>query len=90
MIIALAVVVLIGVLAGAGADELLRGRDPRSARVIVAGLVGAIVGLVVRRETGSDGVLIGALSGLFGALLVAFIVRIRLSTAIARLHRDTI
>lgn len=83
--IAVAVMMVVGLVTGAVSDELLRGRDPRAMGVVGAGLVGAIAGLVLRRVSGTDGLLIGALSALVGALVVAFVVRIRLSGAIARL-----
>jgi uncharacterized membrane protein YeaQ/YmgE (transglycosylase-associated protein family) len=84
MILTLVFAFVAGVIGGAGTDELLRGRDPRSSLVIVAGLVGAAVGLIVRRAIGEDGVLVGTLTALLGAVLLAFVVRVRLSVAIAR------
>jgi uncharacterized membrane protein YeaQ/YmgE (transglycosylase-associated protein family) len=87
MIYAAMLMVAVGLLAGIISDELLRGRDPRAGRVVVAGLVGAIVGLNLRRASGNDGLVIGTLSALVGALVLAFIVRARLSAATARLTR---
>ena len=84
MILTLVFAFVAGVIGGAGTDELLRGRDPRSSLVIVAGLLGAAVGLIIRRAIGEDGVLVGALTALLGAVLLAFVVRVRLSVAIAR------
>jgi hypothetical protein len=60
------------------------GRDPRSRLVVAAGVAGAIAGLVVRRGFGDEGLLIGSLTALVGALLFAFGTRVRLSAAIAR------
>jgi uncharacterized membrane protein YeaQ/YmgE (transglycosylase-associated protein family) len=84
MILTLVFALVAGVIGGAGTDELLRGRDPRSSLVIVAGLVGAAVGLIVRHAIGEDGVLVGTLTALVGGVLLAFVVRVRLSVAIAR------
>lgn len=85
MMIALAFMLAVGLVTGAVSDELLRGHDPRATGVVVAGFVGAMAGLVLRRVNGNDGLLIGALSALVGALVLAFVVRIRLSAAAARL-----
>jgi uncharacterized membrane protein YeaQ/YmgE (transglycosylase-associated protein family) len=87
MILAAVIMVAAGLLTGIISDELLRGRDPRATRVVVAGLVGAIVGLALRRASGNDGLVIGALSAVVGALVLAFIVRARLSATAARLTR---
>jgi uncharacterized membrane protein YeaQ/YmgE (transglycosylase-associated protein family) len=84
MIIAFAFVAVIGLATGAVSDELLRGRDPRSRGVILAGLAGAVAGLVVRRGSGSDGLLIGTLSAFVGALILAFIMRVRLSATVSQ------
>ena len=84
MIIALIVATVVGLLVGVGEDALLRGRDPRSWFVVAAGVVGAIAGLVARRAFGDAGLLIGSLTALFGALLLAFGTRVRRSTGIAR------
>ena len=86
MIVVLIVALIIGAIFGAVSDELLRGGDPRSTRVIVAGIAGAIVGLVARRASGGDGVLIEALTALVGALALAFVMRVRVSAVIARLN----
>ena len=85
MIIALAIAAVVGLVTGAISDELLRGRDPRATRVLIAGIVGGIAGLVLRRVSGDTEAVIGALSALVGALTLAFIVRIRLSASIAPL-----
>ena len=84
MILALVIMVVVGLLTGIISDEILRGRDPRASRVVVAGLVGSVAGLALRRVAGSDGLVIGMLSAWVGALLLAFIVRVRLSAAVAR------
>ncbi len=84
--IALIVAAVVGLIGGAGADEALRGRDPRSWLVVVAGIVGAIMGLIARRAFGDDGLLIGGLTALFGALLLACGTRVRRSAAIARIR----
>jgi hypothetical protein len=42
------VALVVGVIIGLGSDELLRGRDPRSRYVIVAGALGGIAGLIVQ------------------------------------------
>ena len=76
--------VIIGVAAGAAMDELLRGRDRRSTRVIIAGLAGAIGGLLIRRASGGDDALIDAFAALFGAGVLAFVLRARISAAIGR------
>jgi uncharacterized membrane protein YeaQ/YmgE (transglycosylase-associated protein family) len=85
MIIALVIMLVVGLVTGGVSDELLRGRDPRATGVVGAGLVGAIAGLVLQRMSENDGLLVGALSAFVGALVLAFVVRIRLSAAIARL-----
>jgi uncharacterized membrane protein YeaQ/YmgE (transglycosylase-associated protein family) len=84
MILSLISALSVGVIGGVGADELLRGRDPRSSRVIVAGVVGAIAGLIVHRASGGGGTLLSVLAALLGACLTAFATRVRVSAAIAR------
>jgi uncharacterized membrane protein YeaQ/YmgE (transglycosylase-associated protein family) len=74
---------VIGVVVGLGADELLRGRDPRSRYVVVAGAVGGVAGLIVQRSIGGNGGITDVLAGLVGAILVAFVTRVRISAAIA-------
>jgi len=86
MIVALIVALTTGLAAGAISDELLRGRDPRSNAVIVAGVVGGLAGFLAHRAMGSDGLLLGTLAALVGSLIVAFIVRVRMSAAIGRLR----
>lgn len=75
--------VALGIAVGLVADELLRGRDPRSRYVVVAGIVGALGGLIARRVVGPETVLLDALSALTGALLLAFLARVRMSATIA-------
>ena len=84
MILMLISTVAIGVIAGAAADEVLRGRDPRSRRVMAAGFAGAVAGVVLWRAFGSADVLMDGLMALLGAALLAFAVRVRTSAAIAR------
>jgi hypothetical protein len=84
MILSLVVVAVIGIIAGATADELLRGRDSRSARVVSFGVAGALAGLIVRGAIGGEGLMIEALTALLGALLLAFAARVRISAAAAR------
>lgn len=88
MIFMLIVALVIGVLGGAAADELLRGRDPRSQRVVIAGAIGAFAGLLVRRVAGAPvgggDMVVSALMTFLGAALLAFVTRVRLSAAIAR------
>jgi uncharacterized membrane protein YeaQ/YmgE (transglycosylase-associated protein family) len=83
MIVVLLVAALaVGLVAGAGADALLRGRDPRSAAVVIAGVVGAIAGLFMRRAFSAEGeILIPLLVAFFGGMLAAFVVRVRISAA---------
>lgn len=40
MILSVVIALVVGIVAGAGTDELLRGRDVRSRRVIAAGVAG--------------------------------------------------
>ena len=75
---------VVGLLAGVSSDELLRGQDPRSRRVLVAGILGAIAGLAIRRGMSDDGWLVEVLAALFGALVAAFAMRIRISSVRAR------
>ena len=84
MMLSLVVTIVAGIGAAAGIDELLRGRDPRSRRVIVAGIVGAIAAVTVRRAMGVDGALVDALSAFFGAGLLAFATRARTSATLER------
>lgn len=82
MIVLVIAALAVGLVAGAGADALLRGRDPRSVAVVIAGAVGAAAGLFVRRAVGPDGeVLLPLLVALFAGMLAAFVVRVRISTA---------
>lgn len=55
MIVLVIAALAVGLVAGAGADALLRGCDPRSVAVVIAGAVGAAAGLFVRRAVGPDG-----------------------------------
>jgi uncharacterized membrane protein YeaQ/YmgE (transglycosylase-associated protein family) len=84
MILSLTAVLVGGIVAGAGIDELLRGRDPRSRRVMVGGIIGAIAGLIVGRAIGNDGALLDVLAAFLGAALVAFATRVRTSAALGR------
>jgi len=82
MIVVLIAALALGVVAGAGADALLRGHDPRSAAVVVAGVLGAMVGLFVRRAVGPVGEsLVPLLVAFVGAMLAAFVVRVRISAS---------
>lgn len=82
MFVLLIAALAVGIVAGAGADALLRGRDARSTAVLVAGVVGAIVGLFVRRVVGVQGeVLLPLLVALVGGILAAFVVRVRISAS---------
>jgi len=84
MMLSLVVVIVAGIGVAAGTDELLRGRDPRSRRVIVAGIIGAIAAVIARRAMGVDGALVDALTAFFGAGLLAFATRAHTSAALAR------
>ncbi len=84
MILSVVIALVVGIVAGAGTDELLRGRDVRSRRVIAAGVAGAIAGLIVRRAMSDDNALIDALAALLGAGLVAFATRVRMSATLER------
>jgi uncharacterized membrane protein YeaQ/YmgE (transglycosylase-associated protein family) len=84
MIMSVVAACVTGVLVGVSSDELLRGRDPRSRRVMVAGIVGALVALAIRRSMGGDSWLLEVLTVLFGALVVAFATRVRISSTLAR------
>jgi hypothetical protein len=84
LILVSVLVLAIGVGAGASTDELLRGRDPRSLLVVVLGVLGAIAGAGVRRFLGTDDVFVVALTALLFAGIVAFVVRVRLSSLAAR------
>lgn len=84
MIVAFVVACVVGLLGGVASDELLRGHDPSSKFVIAAGILGAIGALVVRRTVGGEGLLLEVLTVLIGALLLAFVTRARISSALAR------
>lgn len=84
MILGVIVAIAIGLVTGAGVDALLRGRDVASRRVIIAGGAGAIAGLIARQTMGDEGALIGALTTLIGALLVASVTRVRMSATLER------
>ncbi len=80
MIILIIAVVAIGCLAGAGADALLRGSDPSSLAIVLAGLVGAVVGFPIRTAfQPNSGGLVQLLTALLRAMLAAFGVRVRIS-----------
>ena len=85
MIVQIVAAAAAGVLTGAGADALLRGRDPRSVTVAACGLAGALAGAAIRYIGGTTDVLIVGLSSVVGGLLLAFVARARIS---ARLERD--
>lgn len=78
------VAAVVGILMGASADALLRGRDPRSRVVVAFGLAGALGGAAARYVTGSSDMLVLVLSAVVGGLLLAFIARARLSARLAR------
>ena len=84
MMLAVIVSAIIGLIAGAIADELLRCGDPRSRRVVFSGVVGAIAGIIARAAIGGEGLMIEVLTALLGALLLAFATRVRISAAAAR------
>lgn len=87
MIVSLIIGIIIGAAGAAVLDALLRGRDPRSFSVLVAGIVGAIAGVAMRRSVGNEGLLVEALTALLGALLLALAARVRISATIARAKR---
>jgi len=73
----------VGILAGIGADALLRGRDPRSGVVVACGLAGALAGAAVRYAGDPSDLLMVGLSAALGGLLLAFIVRVRISARLS-------
>ena len=77
------VALVVGIGVGLVADELIRGRDRRSRYVIVAGVISGLGGLIAGRASGSHGLPLEALTALVGAVLVAFVTRVRISAAIA-------
>lgn len=83
MILTVVGAVILGVLAGACLDELLRGPEARSRRVLIAGMVGAIGGLAIRSTMDDRTWLLEVLTALLGALLVAGATRIGISSALA-------
>jgi hypothetical protein len=76
-------VAVLGALAGASSDELLRGRDPRSRRVLAAGIVGAIGGLAIQSRMSDHTWLLEVMAALLGALMVASVTRVRISSTLA-------
>lgn len=84
MIVAFVVACVAGVLAGMTCDELVRGGDPRSRRVLVAGIVGAIGGLAVRGTMDDHSLLLEVLTAVVGVLLLAFATRVRISSVRAQ------
>ena len=84
MIVSLIVGALIGAVAGASLDSLVRGRDPSSRTVVAAGIAGALAAVMIRRAISDEGMLVEALAALAGALLIAFATRARLSGVISR------
>lgn len=83
MILTVVGAVILGVLAGACSDELLRGRDARSRSVLMAGFVGAIGGLAIRSMMADRAWLLEILTALLGALIVAGATRIGISSTLA-------
>jgi len=65
---------------------LLRGRDPRSVTVVACGLAGALAGAAIRYSSGATNLLIGGLSAVVGGLLLALVVRARISARLERLR----
>ena len=83
MILMLMAAIPLGALCGFAADELLRGRDPRASVVILAGVAGAIAGVLAHRWAGVDGgMVVDALWALAGAIALASAVRVRISAGI--------
>jgi hypothetical protein len=83
MILIFMAALVLGAAGGGGVDELLRGRDPRSIRVIIGGVVGAFAGLTLHRWAAVDGgVLLDALWMFVGATALACATRMRISAAI--------
>ena len=86
MLTELAIGVVVGILCGTMTDELLRGRDPRSTRVILWGLFGGLLGTALRRLGDQQGLTLIGLSGAVAALLMAFGSRARVSARLDRLR----
>jgi hypothetical protein len=84
MILVFVLVLLIGAATGASTDALLRGRDPRSMLVVSFAVLGAGAGAGLSRFFGIADVLILALTALLAAGIVAFVVRVRLSSLAAK------
>lgn len=87
MIVQLILAAAIGLVTGASADALLRGRDGHSTAVVIAGLAGALGGAAVRYLSGSDDLLLVVTSAIAGGLLLAFITRARLSARLEQSRR---
>jgi hypothetical protein len=87
MIIATILAVVVGLLAGGIIDALLRGRDPRSAAVIVWGVCGALAAAVVRYVVGPTDLLIVGLSAVVGGMMLSLMARARVSAQLERSQR---
>jgi hypothetical protein len=87
MIIATILAVAAGLLVGIGIDALLRGRDPRSAAVVLWAVCGALAAGVVRYVVGPTDALIVGLSAVVGGMMLALAARARVSAQLERSQR---